>query len=232
MVEQPQTIYDRLWAQALDAFRAGNVKIDPFLCDLTHDARRGITLVARPDAPTQARIMALIDEIRAITPDQYFYRADELQITVLSLISANPNFDEAVVPFDAYKSLFARLLPRVQPFRITYECVTASPEAIMIGGTSEDDALNDLRDLLREELPAAGLTGTMDFRYKLVTAHSSIMRFKTVPDNLPALIDLLSTWHERSLGSYVVDHVDFMLHDWYMSRENSTRLARYELHNP
>jgi 2'-5' RNA ligase len=227
MTESPHAIYDRLWAQALESFQAGVVQVDPHLQNHLNDERRGITLVARPDEPTQARIMACIDEIRAVVPDQYFYRADELHITVLSLISSTPTFDEAAVPFENYKALFARVLPQVRPFRITYECVTASPEAIMIGGTS--DALNDLRDLLREELRSAGLSGTMDHRYKLVTAHSSMMRFKTVPDNLPVLINLLSAWHERSLGSFEVNFVDFMLHDWYMTREKSVRLARYLL---
>ncbi len=93
--DDARCIYDRLWESALESFRSGVVKADPHLLDRAADGRRGITLVARPDPVAAERIAAFIDELRAVVPDQHLYRADELHITVLTLISAARGFDQA-----------------------------------------------------------------------------------------------------------------------------------------
>ncbi|NLX11836.1 MAG: hypothetical protein GXY36_19485 [Chloroflexi bacterium] len=227
--ETPHQVYDRLWAQALDAFSTGGVRVDPHLHDPAHDMRCGMTLVARPDAAAQARLMALIEQIQAVAPGQYFYRADELHITVLSLISATPDFDRAALPLDDYHTLLDSFFRHERPFRVCYQGVTASPDAVLVYGDSEGDALNGLRDRLRAALAAAGLTGTMDKRYRLTTTHSSIVRFKAMPADPPALVRLLAAVRAHDFGAFEVDQVELTLNDWYMSHGRTEVLARYAL---
>jgi hypothetical protein len=93
----------------------------------------------------------------------------------------------------------------------------------------DGDALNALRDRLREELPRAGLAGTLDRRYRISTAHSTFLRFRSVPDRLPELVRGLEAARTREFGAFTVDHLDFVINDWYMSHNKGSIIERYTL---
>jgi len=227
MPETAQQVYDRLWAEAMAAFEAGTVRTDPYLLQRETDTRQGITLIARPDPPTLVRIGELLEGLQRVAPEQYIYRPEELHITVLSLIGTSPEFCLEAAPIEQYKALFADQLPCVRPFTIRYPGIVASPDAVMLRGYS--DALNVLRDHLRTELTRAGLGGTLDRRYRSVTAHSTVMRFQVLPFDLPALVRYLRTMHDHDFGVFDVDHLDFVVNDWFMSHDKTQVLARYVL---
>ncbi|MBN1678870.1 MAG: 2'-5' RNA ligase family protein [Anaerolineae bacterium] len=233
-VESAQQIINRLWADALDVFGAGQVHTDPFLLDRAADNRRadnrrGVTLVIRPDAATCARIAPVLDRLCTCAPDQYHYRLDELHITVLSLISASEGYNPAGVPLDAFRARFESLFPRLNPFSIHYRGVTASPDSVMLWGVSGDDALNDLRDRLRQELRAVGLGDGLDHRYRVVTTHTTVLRFVSQPRDLPGLVSELKALHEFDMGTFEVSSIDFVDNDWYMSHDRVKLLGRYHL---
>jgi 2'-5' RNA ligase len=223
-----QAIYDRLWAEARDLFAAGRVRTDPHLSNRAADARRGISLIIRPSPDMIARMGAVIDELRAIVPGSISTGPANC-ITLLSLISVSAAFDLSAAPLDRYRALFENLFPRVQPMNIHFSGVTASPDSVFVFGYAEDGALNTLRDHLRDELTHAGLGDGLDRRYRSVTAHSTILRFQTLPESLPELVRFLETARTRDLGTFRADQVEFVFNDWYMTQDVVRVLARYPL---
>jgi 2'-5' RNA ligase len=107
--------------------------------------------------------------------------------------------------------------------------VTASPDTVFVFGYAENDALNTLRDRLRDELTRAGLGEPLDRRYRIATTHSTILRFQSQPENLPDLIRFLESARARDLGAFTVDGVEFTFNDWYMSHDVVQSLAFYPL---
>jgi 2'-5' RNA ligase len=89
--------------------------------------------------------------------------------------------------------------------------------------------LNVLRDRLREQLSQAGLGTSLDCRYRIVTAHVTILRFCAQPANLPALVAFLTSLRDHDLGTFRVDQVELVTNDWYMSHDRVEVLARYAL---
>jgi 2'-5' RNA ligase len=226
--DQPaQAVYDRLWAEAQEHFAAGRVRTDPHLLDRGQDARRGISLIIRPTPHMIARLSAVIDELNAIVPGQHVYRLDELHVTLLSLISAAASFDLDAVPLDCYRAVLGDLFAQVRPFKIRFTGVTASPDTVFVCGQS--DALNALRDRLRDDLTRAGLGETLDRRYRIVTAHSTVLRFQAQPDHLSDLVRYLIAQRTREIGGFAVEAVEFTFNDWYMSHDVVRVLETYPL---
>ncbi len=228
MPETAPQVYDRLWREGLALFQAGRVRTDPHLLAWDADTRRGLTLVIRPDVGVCAQIAALIDAVRAIAPDQYFYHPAELHITVLSLISAVPDFAPDAALLNTWRDALAEVLRGVEPFPLRLRGVVASQDAVIVCGHDDTGALQALRDALRHQLPPS-LRGAMERRYPTVTAHSTIVRFQTQPANLPELVRFLTAVHDRDFGCSLVEHLEFTFNDWYMSHKRTTLQARYDL---
>lgn len=222
-----QAVYVRLWAEAQEHFAAGRVKTDPYLLDRSKDTRRGLSLIIRPTPDVIARLGVVIDELNAIIPDQHIYHPDELHITLLALINASADFDLDTVPLDRYRAVLGERFTQEQPFTIRFSGVTASPDTVLVGGQS--DALNGLRDRLRDDLMRAGLGETLDRRYRIVTAHSTVLRFRSQPEHLPELVRYLAAQRTRDLGAFEVAQVAFTFNDWYMSHDVVRVLEVFDL---
>ncbi len=222
-----QAVYDRLWAEAQELFAAGRVKTDPYLLDRSNDPRRGLSLIIRPTPDMIARLSVVIDELNAIIPGQHVYRPDELHVTLLALINASADFDLDAVPLDRYRAVLGERFAQEQPFTICFSGVTASPDTVLVCGQS--DALNGLRDRLRDDLTRAELGETLDRRYRIVTAHSTVLRFQSQPDHLPELMRYLAAQRTRDLGAFEVARVAFTCNDWYMSHDVVRVLETFDL---
>jgi 2'-5' RNA ligase len=229
MSDPVRAVYDRLWAEARDSFAAGVVRADPHLRDRTRDTRRGISLIIRPDAATIERISAIMNDLRAFAPEQHFYRPDELHMTVLSLISVADQFDLDAVPLATYRAVCEAVIPSTPPFDVRYYGLAASPDSVFVCGDSAGNALNVLRDRLRTALHEAGLGGTLDRRYRLITAHSTIQRFVSTPRDLPGLAEYIATRRDHDLGCFAVAEIAFVRNDWFMSHDAVMVLGRYGL---
>jgi 2'-5' RNA ligase len=222
-------VYERLWGEAMARFAAGALQVDPHLVRREADRRTGITLLARPGADVLEQVGELAAELRAIEPEQYFYRPDELHLTVLALVSASEAFRLEQAPLARYHAVLGELFSRARPFRIRFHGITASPGAVMIQGYVEGEYLNQLRDMIRQALGRAGLAGSLDTRYQIVTAHMTMMRFRSQPRDLAQLVQALVAARERDLGSAWIDRIEFVANDWYMAHDRVKRLACYSL---
>jgi 2'-5' RNA ligase len=224
-----QDIYDDLWHKAAPQFRAGQVQLDPYLRQRQTDPRQGITLIARPGPNISARFSRLLDDLRQLEPGQHFYRPDEFHLTVLTLISASAQFKREQTPLAAYQTIFADLFRQARPFQVEFRGITASPAAIMAQGYVKNDDLNQLRGAVRQALQAAELAHHLDTRYRISTAHVTLMRFTAPLTDAARFLARLDAARHEPFGAAEINQLEFVLNDWYMSHDKVEVLGLYPL---
>jgi 2'-5' RNA ligase len=222
-------IYQRLWSEAAAAFERGEHKIDPHLSDKANDRRRGVTLICRPSPSVREAVADYISRLAKACPGQYFYRPEELHITVLSIISGTELWEREMSRLDACRPIIGEVLGRCRPFKIHFRGVTASPDSVLIQGFPVGDDLATIRDELRAAFASHGLGDMPDRRYKATTAHMTVMRFsKPCPDLKPSL-SLLQASREMDFGECEVGAIQLILGDWYGSAESVQVFQEYRL---
>ena len=95
----------------------------------------------------------------------------------------------------------------VNKIKIHYKGITASPSAIMIQGFPSDETLNNLRNRLRENFKNSGLQQSIDSRYEISTAHSTIMRFQDKLQNPEKLIETATKFRDYDFGEFEVKSI-------------------------
>jgi 2'-5' RNA ligase len=164
-----------------------------------------------------------------LEPEQYFYKPCEFHITVLTLIIAVEDFALDQVPTIDYNHILARICASFPPFRVRFQGVTASAGAVMAQGLVENDALNRLRDNLREALSAAGYGHWLDRRYRATTAHATLVRFRTPLRDSQRFIRFLLALREQDLGETIFSMAEFVFNDWYMAEDVVRTIQTYKL---
>jgi 2'-5' RNA ligase len=220
--------YHQLYTQSVEQIRSEGVTIDSSLDD-PNDDRRGITLLLRPDKQVKERILEWLDRLRKTEPDQYYYPASDLHITLLSVISCYSGFQHEQIDLSSYMQLIRDNLKGEEPFSIRMEGITASPSGVMIQGFSENDQLNFLREKLRTRFRVSDLQQSIDKRYILQTAHSTVVRFRKPLQRKEAFLDLLEQYRNADFGTFSVEEVELVTNDWYLRKENVKILGRFEL---
>jgi 2'-5' RNA ligase len=222
-----QNRYDEMWLAAIARIRAGEIESDPVLSSGSPDRRRGLTVIARPSAAVRRRVAAFLDQLRGIEPDQHYYAGPELHLTVLSLFTATVDHEPLFARTEHYVSAVDAALRTMAPIRIEFRGVTASPGTVMIQGFFTSAALNDLRDALREQLRARSLTQGVDRRYRLETAHMTVVRFRTRLRDGEQFAGALERARERSFGACSIRSFSLVKNDWYMTQPVLEPLKRY-----
>jgi len=209
----------------------GAAELDP-LIDSPLDTRRGITLLARPPAAVTAAIEALLVDFRRLEPAQYYYPAGDMHLTILAIISCYAGFTLAGISPAAYREAVQRILLGCRPFRLTFAGLTASPSGIMVQGFPHDDGLTKLRNAAREHFQSSGLPQSIDQRYSLQTAHSTIIRFRQPLANPERLLAALAKHAQHFIGTFEVDTIELVCNDWYQRARNTVLLQHYSLQAP
>jgi 2'-5' RNA ligase len=226
---EPRDIYERLWGKTGALLKSGEMPIDPHLRDKAGDSRRGVTLVARPDANVRRKVGRLLSEVAAIHPRQHFYRPSELHVTVMAIISGSTSWRDEIRKLPACQEVLNRVLEKGRLFRVHFRGVTVSPDAVMIQGFPADDALFGLRNQLRGAFREAGLGSNLDRRYKTVTAHLTVMRFSEPEADWKRLFDFLQAHRETDFGETAFRSLQLIWTDWYASAGVVRVLQKYPL---
>lgn len=224
-----QAIYDKFWKEAADAFARGEVQPDPLLANKEADPRRGVTLLLRPSAPVREKVAAWMWRLEAELPGQYFYRPEELHVTVLAIISGTPHWQAEMGRLDACRAMIAETLRRRRSFGIAFRGVTASAGSVMVQGYPAGDELAAIRDGLREAFAAAGMGGLLDRRYRIGTAHMTAVRFRAPAPEGRRVLALLEARREEDFGEMEADRLQLVWGDWYASAGVVRRLEEYGL---
>jgi len=224
--------YDTLWDEAAPDVRAGCVATDAWALRKADDARRGVTLLAHPAAPVADALAAFLAQLRVLEPDQYYYPRADLHLTVLSLFSATTDYAPYLAHLDAYRSAVDEALDGAPPFAIDCVGVTLTAGTVLAQGFPRDDTLARVRERLRAALTARGLGGAVDQRYRLETAHTTLVRFVAPLRQPGRFVDALEAARHRTFGTSLVTRMELVLGDWYQSSEVARPLADYTLREP
>jgi 2'-5' RNA ligase len=225
----PGRTYERLWRKAGALLKSGRIQIDPRLRDKAGDSRRGVTLVARPDAGVRKKVAGFLREVAVLCPRQHFYTPSELHVTVMAIIPGSESWREEMHRLPACCAVLDRVIKNRGPIRIDFRGVTVSPDAVMIQGFPADEGLSGLRDELRDAFGRAGLGGNLDRRYKTVTAHLTVMRFARPEADWKGLFDLLQAQRKADFGETCFQTLQLIWSNWYASAGVVRVLQEYPL---
>jgi 2'-5' RNA ligase len=222
-------LYEDLWENAVASFTQGKVELDRYLANRQSDHRLGLTVIGRPSQRAIDQFSALIHQLALVEPDQYYYQPGELHITILSLFTAT----ELCKPFFArlqnYLEASGAVLSTAKCFAVDFRGVTASTSGIMAQGFPQDGNLERLRERLRKALHEQDLGQGLDTRYRLRTAHTTLMRFQRPPQALTHLVTILKEYRDYYFGETVFQTLQVVKNDWYMSTGSVEVLAEYQL---
>lgn len=223
LVEQ----YQQMWHDAIRQFEAGHCDTDDFL-NISNDKRRGLTLLARPGNEINKKIRSFQDAVKEIEPGQYYYPATDIHLTVLSIVSCYEGFKPAEPDIPNYSNIIQCCLNH--PIQIRLEGITASPSGILIQGFPDSEELNLLRKRLRAKFNGSSLEHSIDSRYRLNTAHLTVVRFKQPITRPKELIMRLKHFRNFNFGTFTIDKLHLVYNDWYQSIQKVEELNTFALH--
>jgi 2'-5' RNA ligase len=228
---QLQIHYATMWNRAFDAVSRRDIDCDTRLA-AGRDLRRGLTLIARPSSALQERFESLLDRLALCEPQQYRYPVTDMHVTILPLFTAIENPVSELAQLNEYIDSVRAALDGIEAFDIEFSGITMSRSAVLAQGFPCGPALETLRERLRTKLRDAGLDASLDQRYRLITAHSTLFRFVAPlchPERFGA--QLRSLRHEP-LGCMHVNEVELVVNDWYMSSSSLDSIAKVPLRTP
>lgn len=218
--------YNQLYKKSSESILAGNYKLDSQLNNES-DSRFGITFLVRPSEIIKANIQLFLDELKVVEPHQYYYPDADIHITVMSIISCYDGFTLDKINVHEYIDLIQQSLVHLDTIKIGFRGVTASSSAIMIQGFPTDESLNNFRDKLRENFKKSTLEQSIDSRYTISTAHSTVMRFQEKLENPEQLIQTVEKFRDYNFGEFDVENIELVYNDWYQREKNTIRLANF-----
>tara|TARA_R110002072_G_scaffold140149_4_gene284034 strand:- start:1370 stop:2065 length:696 start_codon:yes stop_codon:yes gene_type:complete len=222
--------YKKLYNESISKISSDNYEIDD-LIDSNKDNRFGLTLLIRPSIEIKEKIQKFIKEIKKIEPNQYYYPNSDIHITVMSIISCYDGFDINRIDLAKYIELIEKCIVEKKDINITFRGITASPSGIMIQGFMENNELNDIRDRLRKEFKNSNLEQSLDKRYSIQTAHSTIVRFRTTLSQKRKLLEFLDENNNFDFGTFKVNEFELVYNDWYQREKYVKEIYKFGTKN-
>jgi 2'-5' RNA ligase len=219
--------YTALYNESIEKIVTNTYQIDNQIDSLS-DRRLGITLLIRPDSQTKKNIQDFLDELKQIDPDQYYYPSSDIHITVLSIISCYDGFDLETISIPDYVAIIEKSLVGIQDVAINFQGITASPSAIMLQGFTNSNSLDDLRNNLRTNFTNSGLEESIDKRYSINTAHSTVARFRKEISDKEKLIAVLEKYRNFDFGKFKVEKYHLVYNDWYQREQFVKELHEFQ----
>lgn len=223
-----QSHYDAMWDRAWPAVSRGDVDCDLHLAGGL-DPRRGISLIARPAPALAARLADLQDRLADADPRQYRQPLSDLHMTVLSLFTVTEHCAPYLARRADYATAVRAAVADVPAFDVDLTGITTSRGAVLVRGFPRDDTLERLRTRMRDVLRVCGLGAGLDQRYRLVTAHMTVLRFVAPPADPARLAAALAALRDAPLGTMTVDTLELVVNDWYMSSAAVEPIERFTL---
>lgn len=223
-----QEHYNQLYKKSSEIILAGNYTLDSQINNES-DSRFGITLLIRPSEKIKANIQSFLSELKAIDSAQYYYPNSDIHITVMSIISCYEGFTLDKINIEDYIEIIQKSLIDLSEIKIEFRGVTTSNSAIMIQGFPADESLTTLRNKLRDNFKKSALEQSIDSRYAISTAHSTIMRFQEKLQNPEKLMQVIEKFRDYNFGEFTVNKAELVYNDWYQRKANTIHLADFNL---
>ena len=220
--------YNKLYEDSTKKIISDNYQIDEHI-DSPSDNRFGITLIMRPGIYIKNNIQKLLSELRAIEPDQYYYSNSDIHLTVLSVISCYNGFVLEDISLKDYIKLIKQNINTLNEIKINFNGLTASSSCIMVRGFPNGTVLNDIRENLRIGFKESGLQQSIDKRYKLQTAHSTVVRFRKMFTHKLEYLKILKNYRDFNFGTFKTDTIELVYNDWYQRKEFVRTLYKFKI---
>lgn len=166
---------------------------------------------------------------RALDPSHRYQPRADLHHTILSLFTATADHAPFLAHFPAYRDAVAEAVAGMPSFDIDVRGVTLTSSAVLGQGFPRDGTLAAIRDRLRAALAARGLGDALDRRYRLETAHLTLVRFAAPLRDADAFVDALAAARRTDFGTSRLDTLELVLGDWYHTAAHERELQRYGL---
>ena len=216
--------YNALFKTSSELILSEKYSIDSKISD-DSDKRFGITLLIRPSEEINNNIQEFLKELKKTEPEQYFYPNSDIHITIMSIISCAEGFTLNQFSTSEYVEIIEKSLVDVNEIEIEYRGVTLSPSAIMLQGFPSDDSLNIFRNKLRENFKNSSLPQSLDSRYTITAAHSTVLRFQNKLQNPKKLIEVVEKFRNYNFGKFTVDKIELVFNDWYQREKNTINMC-------
>ena len=218
--------YKKLYHDSIAKISSDNYHIDT-LIDSKNDRRFGLTLIIRPSNEIKTKIQDFLKNFKEIEPNQYYYPNSDIHITVMSIISCYNDFDMSKIDVQKYIDLTEKCILKGIDLNITFKGITASPSGVMVQGFMNNNVLNDIRDRLRKEFKNSNLEQSLDKRYLIQTAHSTIIRFRKELSQKEKFLELLDNSINYDFGTFKVNKFELVYNDWYQREQYVKKIHEF-----
>ncbi|MGJ8682148.1 2'-5' RNA ligase family protein [Paraglaciecola sp.] len=210
-------LYQQMWQRNLAAYQQQNIQIDKYLLDKT-DSRRGITLLARLPKSVTEHVASFLSELKAICPGQYLYPESDMHLTIMSIVSCKQGYELDENIHATFLDVLTEHLTGLPSLSVSLSGITLSASGVLLTGYTDPVLLEGLRKRVRLAVSASGVDHSMDSRYKIKTAHSTVMRFKKPVEDMTSLIAFLKQNKHREFGQFDLLELELVFNDWYQSK--------------
>lgn len=215
MTNQLNNLYREINQRGRSAISGGSEEIDGHLHQLQADSRRGLTLLGHLPAHVCRNIEFALQELKQVEPQQYYYPANDMHITVMDILACRPQFELSDGEFNRYRDEVARVAKTVPAIHWRMRGLMVSPGAVMV---KEDygPELEELRQKLRQTLPEVGLR--LAERYPTFSGHVTVARFSSQLTARERFLDIIRQDDQLNFGEFTMHSLDLVVHDWYNQR--------------
>ncbi len=193
------------------------------------DNRFGITLLIRPPDAVKNNIQKFLNNIKTVEPNQYYYKNSDIHITVMSIISCYEGFQLERIDISEYIDLISKSLIENPEIEIEFRGITASPSCLMIQGFMNNNFLNSIRNNLRNNFKNSNLQQSIDKRYAIETAHTTVMRFQNKLNDKLQFLKLIEAYRSHHFGSFKVKNLELVYNDWYQKEKLVKKLHEFSI---
>ena len=186
---------------------------DTLLKNALADNRMSLVVLIRISPDVAEKINCCIDDLKEIEPNLYYYPAQDFHITVMDVLKGEEG-REIPQNINEYIRCIEECSKGITPFKIEFDGLTASDNAVLVRGYY-DDQLMEFRQKLRDMLNQRGLS--LEERYKTISCHVTIARLHNKFQNPEKLLDYIEK--PRLFGTMTVSNMEISFHNWYDTRK-------------
>ena len=179
-----------------------------------------LVLLIRISPEISDRIEKCITELKNIESNLYYYPKTDFHITVIDILKGEEN-REIPKNLNEYIECIKICASKIKPFKINFNGLTASNNAIMVKGYYEKE-LQEFRESLRKILKGRKLQ--LQERYETISCHITIMRIPEKVANPKDLIKIIEK--EYNFGIMEVNSMELSFHNWYDTKKEPLSIIK------
>lgn len=137
-------------------------------------------------------------------------------------------FDMSTRPLiSQFHQVVAETVRTLPPVRAVFRGLAVNPSTVIMKGYPESNAYNEVREVLRERIRAAGLPELK--RRKVQIFHTTVARFKKPVRDVQRLIEVVGKYRDYDFGEDTFDRLEMACASWLMAPSQVERLEEYRL---